>query len=46
MFCAFVCVQVDEWLVFRNMGAYTTAACSTFNGFSKPKPFYCRVARE
>ncbi|CEM03971.1 unnamed protein product [Vitrella brassicaformis CCMP3155] len=39
-------IEMDEWLVFRNMGAYTTAACSTFNGFSKPKPFYCRVARE
>ncbi|XP_068640162.1 ornithine decarboxylase 1B, chloroplastic-like [Aristolochia californica] len=27
-------LQVDDWLVFPNMGAYTAAAGSNFNGFS------------
>lgn len=36
------CCQVDvgEWLYFRNMGAYTCSAASTFNGFNKPSKFY------
>jgi len=29
-------IKVGEWLVFRDMGAYTMSAASTFNGFSKP----------
>lgn len=29
-------MNVSEWLVFENMGAYTIAASSTFNGFQKP----------
>lgn len=29
-------LQVGDWLMFQNMGAYTTAAASTFNGFAKP----------
>ncbi|KAF8822289.1 putative Ornithine decarboxylase [Cardiosporidium cionae] len=31
---------VGDWLMFRNMGAYTTAASSSFNGFKKPKHVY------
>jgi len=31
---------VGEWLYFSDMGAYTTAAASNFNGFSKPQSFY------
>ncbi|XP_042500799.1 ornithine decarboxylase-like [Macadamia integrifolia] len=27
-------LQVDDWLVFPNMGAYTTSAGSNFNGFN------------
>ena len=27
-------LQVDDWLVFPNMGAYTAAAGSSFNGFN------------
>ncbi|XP_043915853.1 antizyme inhibitor 2-like isoform X2 [Protopterus annectens] len=26
-------LQVGDWLIFENMGAYTVAAASTFNGF-------------
>jgi len=34
-------LEVGEWLYFRNMGAYTTAAASPFNGFkSHPNTFY------
>jgi len=34
-------LSVGEWLYFRNMGAYTTAAASPFNGFkSHPNTFY------
>ncbi|KAF3701513.1 Ornithine decarboxylase 1 [Channa argus] len=29
-------MQVGDWLVFENMGAYTMAASSTFNGFQRP----------
>jgi len=30
-------IEHGEWLVFRNMGAYTVAAAGTFNGFPVPK---------
>lgn len=33
-------VNVGEWLYFRNMGAYTCSAASTFNGFNKPRKYY------
>jgi len=34
-------LEVGEWLYFKNMGAYTTAAASPFNGFkSHPVTFY------
>lgn len=33
-------VDVGEWLFFRNMGAYTCSAASTFNGFNKPPKYY------
>lgn len=32
--------NVGEWIFFENMGAYTTAAASSFNGFAPPAPFY------
>ncbi|XP_060735291.1 ornithine decarboxylase-like [Tachysurus vachellii] len=32
--------QVGDWLLFENMGAYTVAASSTFNGFQKPDICY------
>jgi diaminopimelate decarboxylase len=34
-------LQVGEWLFFKNMGAYTTAASSPFNGFkASPTTLY------
>jgi len=34
-------LEVGDWLYFENMGAYTTAAASSFNGFkSHPLTFY------
>jgi len=36
-------LEVGDWLVFRNMGAYTVAAASNFNGFSKPYTRYVRI---
>lgn len=29
-------LDVGDWLVFEDMGAYTVAAASTFNGFQRP----------
>jgi len=26
-------MEVGDWFYFKNMGAYTVAACSPFNGF-------------
>jgi len=34
-------VNVGDWLYFKNMGAYSVAAASPFNGFkSNPTTFY------
>lgn len=33
-------LAVGEWIFFENMGAYTTAAASSFNGFHSPSSFY------
>jgi len=33
-------LNVGDWLLFENMGAYTVAAASTFNGFSKSPIHY------
>jgi len=33
-------LNVGDWLYFENMGAYTVAASSTFNGFPKPILYY------
>jgi ornithine decarboxylase len=33
-------LQVGDWLYFRNMGAYTTASSSRFNGFRTTQFFY------
>lgn len=32
--------EIGEWLFFENMGAYTSAAASNFNGFAPPVPVY------
>jgi len=37
-------LKVGEWLYFKNMGAYTVAAASPFNGFkSTPTTFYIQT---
>ncbi|XP_055491281.1 ornithine decarboxylase [Leucoraja erinacea] len=33
-------LQVGDWMVYENMGAYTVAAASTFNGFQRPQAYY------
>lgn len=33
-------VDVGEWICFSNMGAYTIAAASRFNGFKQPHVIY------
>lgn len=37
----FPAMNLGEWVYCRNVGAYTIAAGSTFNGFEGPKLFYC-----
>uniref|UniRef100_T1E2N1 Putative ornithine decarboxylase n=1 Tax=Psorophora albipes TaxID=869069 RepID=T1E2N1_9DIPT len=32
-------LEIDDWVMFENMGAYTIAAASPFNGFVLPKVF-------
>ncbi|XP_061115581.1 ornithine decarboxylase-like [Conger conger] len=34
--CILPDLQVGEWLLFHNMGAYTVTCSTTFNGFQKP----------
>lgn len=33
-------LHLGDWLIFENMGAYTVAAASTFNGFQRPNIYY------
>jgi ornithine decarboxylase len=33
-------LQIGDWIYFRNMGAYTVAAASHFNGFAPPQKVY------
>lgn len=33
-------IHVGDWMLFENMGAYTVAAASTFNGFQRPTIYY------
>jgi len=33
-------LQIGDWLMFENMGAYTTAASSAFNGFEQSRAFF------
>jgi len=40
-------LQIGDWLYFQNMGAYTSAAASSFNGFTPTEKFYtCSVQPE
>lgn len=38
--CQLPDLPVGDWLLFRDMGAYTSAAASAFNGMPKPKCYY------
>lgn len=38
--CQMPLMDVGDWMIFPNMGAYTVAAASTFNGFQKPSISY------
>ena len=36
-------MNIGDWMYFPNMGAYTIAAASKFNGFKQPKVIHmCR----
>nr|KAB1094640.1 type III PLP-dependent enzyme [Acinetobacter baumannii] len=46
--CYLPAMDVGEWLLFENLGAYSLTSATTFNGFQKPKvlyimPLYARV---
>mmetsp|Transcript_23323 Transcript_23323/g.34432 ORF Transcript_23323/g.34432 Transcript_23323/m.34432 type:complete len:719 (+) Transcript_23323:316-2472(+) len=34
-------LDIGSWLYFQNMGAYTSAAAGSFNGFTPTEKFYC-----
>mmetsp|Transcript_19505 Transcript_19505/g.29344 ORF Transcript_19505/g.29344 Transcript_19505/m.29344 type:complete len:719 (-) Transcript_19505:122-2278(-) len=34
-------LDIGSWLYFQNMGAYTSAAAGSFNGFTPTETFYC-----
>ena len=33
-------LETGDWLYFKDMGAYTESAASTFNGMTRPKSYY------
>jgi len=37
-------MDIGDWIIFRDMGAYTMAAASCFNGM--PKPHCCYILSE
>ena len=38
--CSLPRLATKDWLLFRDMGAYTMAAASNFNGMPKPVCYY------
>lgn len=38
-------LQIDDWVVFENMGAYTVPVASPFNGFPLPK-IHCYISKD
>lgn len=38
--CSMPELDAGDWIMFRDMGAYTMSAASTFNGMPKPKMYY------
>jgi ornithine decarboxylase len=41
----FPSLEIGDWVYFLNMGAYTVAAGSTFNGFERPTILYKMINR-
>ncbi|XP_066249356.1 ornithine decarboxylase 1-like [Euwallacea similis] len=39
-------MQIGDWMVFEDMGAYTLPAASSFNGFPVPKVYYVMTYSE
>jgi ornithine decarboxylase len=39
-------LNVGDWLIFDNMGAYTHVAASCFNGMDKPRVFYLETEND
>uniref|UniRef100_A0A8C6W2D1 Ornithine decarboxylase n=1 Tax=Nannospalax galili TaxID=1026970 RepID=A0A8C6W2D1_NANGA len=39
-YCNLPEMHVGDWMLFENMGAYTVAAASTFNGFQRPMIYH------
>ena len=39
-------MNVGEWIIFPNMGAYTIVNASSFNGIPKPKRYYRLATQE
>jgi len=39
----FPALEVGDWVYFSDMGAYTLAAASNFNGFEGPRTSYCFI---
>ncbi|GMS89710.1 hypothetical protein PENTCL1PPCAC_11885, partial [Pristionchus entomophagus] len=33
-------LEVGDWIIYEDMGAYTSAVSTTFNGFQRPTPIY------
>jgi len=38
--CSMPELNTGDWMIFRDMGAYTMSAASTFNGMPKPKMYH------
>jgi len=36
-------LELDDWIYFPNMGAYTIASASSFNGFKVPNARYIMI---
>ncbi len=44
--CDFPEAHIGDWIIFEDMGAYSLAAGSTFNGFQRPSHIYTFSATE
>jgi ornithine decarboxylase len=38
--CQLPSLSIGEYIIIKNIGAYSTASCTEFNGFSKPDEYY------